>query len=209
MEIKENSQKKVLLSVLGVAILVVAVVGISFAAWSATQKGNANTITTGTLMVSYQEDSQAIDIQDAIPMSDAQATAATALAGAKENFAFSVSTKADAALTIPYTITLTPTTSAGDGQTALADADVHVNLTKDGTTVTGYPKAIGSLTASTDTARSGSYVLTSDEHAYTAAGTKTTNYVLKMWVADTVDTGDKVYIYSAKVNVDSAVAPIS
>ena len=36
MEMKENSQKKVLLSVLGVAILVVAVIGISFAIYQTT-----------------------------------------------------------------------------------------------------------------------------------------------------------------------------
>ena len=44
MEMKENNQKKVLLSVLGVAILVVAVIGISFAAYSTVFTSNANTV---------------------------------------------------------------------------------------------------------------------------------------------------------------------
>ena len=71
MEIKENSQKKMLLSVLGVAILVVAVIGISFAAYSATfDYGDANSIKTGTIMVSYTEPSNAINLEEAMPMSD-------------------------------------------------------------------------------------------------------------------------------------------
>ena len=45
MEMKENSQKKVLLSVLGVAILVVAVIGISFAIYQTTfSSSNSNSI---------------------------------------------------------------------------------------------------------------------------------------------------------------------
>ena len=51
MEMKENNQKKVLLSVLGVAILVVAVVGISFAIYSTSFETGANSISTGTVTV--------------------------------------------------------------------------------------------------------------------------------------------------------------
>ena len=75
MEMKENSQKKVLLSVLGVAILVVAVIGISFAAYTTTFKSTANTVTTGTVMVSYNEPSQAINVTNAMPMADADGIA--------------------------------------------------------------------------------------------------------------------------------------
>ena len=62
---KENSQKKVLLSVLGVAILVVAVIGISFAAYTATFDTGENSISTGTIMVSYTESDNAINITNA------------------------------------------------------------------------------------------------------------------------------------------------
>ena len=44
-----NSSKQVLLSVIGVAILVVAVVGVSFAFFNYTRTGAANTITTGQI----------------------------------------------------------------------------------------------------------------------------------------------------------------
>ena len=90
MEMKENSQKKVLLSVLGVAILVVAVIGISFAAYSTVFKSEANTVTTGTIMVTYDESGDAINIEDAMPMTDANGAAQTN----NGVFNFTVSTKA-------------------------------------------------------------------------------------------------------------------
>ena len=53
---EDNNSKQVLLSVLGVAILVVAVVGVSFAAFTFSQTGQkVNTISTGTITMSYSE----------------------------------------------------------------------------------------------------------------------------------------------------------
>jgi len=209
MEIRENSQKKVLLSVLGVAILVVAVIGISFAAYTATGASNDNTINTGTLMVSYQEDSTAINITDALPMSDEDGTDPDNLSGEAESFTFTVSTNASDAISIPYTVSFTPANS-GEGS-FLTDSQVKVYLTKNGTAVTGFPKAVSGLQKITSGTRNGSYLLTSATDTFAANNTtaKTTTYVLKMWVDSTVDvSGGDSYSYSAKVNVDSAVTPI-
>lgn len=208
MEIRENSQKRVLLSVLGVAILVVAVIGISFAAYTGSGASNDNTINTGTLMVSYQEDSTAINITDALPMSDEDGVDPDNLTGDAESFTFTVSTNASDAISIPYTVTLTPANS-GEGN-FLEASQVKVYLTKDGSAVTGYPKAVSALTPATGT-RVGSYVLTTATDTFGADNTvaKNTTYVLKMWVDSQVDvSGGQSYSYSAKVNVDSAVAPI-
>ena len=72
---KENSSKQVLLSVLGVAILVVAVVGVSFAAFSYSKTGEkVNTITTGTITMEYTEDTNGINLTNALPMSDGVGT---------------------------------------------------------------------------------------------------------------------------------------
>lgn len=209
MEIRENSQKKVLLSVLGVAILVVAVIGISFAAYTATGASNDNTINTGTLMVSYQEDSTAINITNALPMSDADGINPANLSGDAESFTFTVSTNASDAISIPYTVSLTPVNS-GEGN-FLSDSQVKVYLTKNGSAVSGFPKAISGCEKITSGTRSGSYLLTSATDNFNADNTtaKTTTYVLKMWVDSTVDvSGGTSYSYSAKVNVDSAVAAI-
>ena len=61
-----NSSKQILLSVLGVAILVVAVVGVSFAAFTFSKKGTEeNKITTGTIKLTYTEETDGISITDA------------------------------------------------------------------------------------------------------------------------------------------------
>lgn len=204
MEIRENSQKKVLLSVLGVAILVVAVIGISFAAYSATRYSAENTISTGTLMVSYQEDSNAINITNAMPLSDDLGKAMTE---DTEMFTFSVSTKATDAISVPYTISLTP--SAGN---TLTNAQIKAYLTKDGTAI-GAPKLVNQYTAITQGTRNGSYLLYSATDTFTSgnSATKDTTYVLKLWVDSNVDlsSATESYTYSATVNVDSNVTPIA
>lgn len=198
---KENSQKKTLLSVLGVAILVVAVIGISFAVYSTTfEYGDANSISTGTIMVSYTEPTNAINIDDAMPLSDEDGKSLT---GTNKTFDFTVSTQATNALTVPYTISLTKVAGS-----TLADSDVKVYLTKGDTEVLA-PTLVSAL--ADNAARSGSKVLysTSDVYNGTGEAAKTTSYVLRMWVDKnvTVD-AENSSTYKALVNVDSAVGPI-
>ena len=170
---KENSSKQILLSVLGVAILVVAVVGVSFAAFSYTRTGEkVNTIQTGTITMSYTDVTNGINITDALPMSD---TAGKALAAENQYFDFKVSATISGTATINYAITATkeddstlPDTGvkvyltsgasndAVDGTVVLQPTKVaDLNLTTDGNTA-GAPKdqyqlATGSITTSTDT----------------------------------------------------------
>ena len=218
MEMKENNQKKMLLSVLGVAILVVAVIGISFAAYTTTFQSQANTVTTGTVMVSYNEPSSAINVTNAMPMDDSDGKGQTG----SGVFNFTVATKATGALTVPYEINLTkvelactstdPKTPEGC-YASMADTQVKAYLTKGGAAVneTGANGTIiDSLTAST--LRSGSKVLHSDSDTFTAGNTATTttNYALRLWIAKTVNYDDvSGKEYHAKVNVDSHVNPLS
>ena len=65
---EENSSRKVLLSVLGVAILVVAVIGVSFALYSTSSTGKVNSISTGTITMSYTEPSNGINLTNALPI---------------------------------------------------------------------------------------------------------------------------------------------
>lgn len=202
MEIKENSQKKMLLSVLGVAILVVAVIGISFAAYSATfDYGDANSIKTGTIMVSYTEPSNAINLDKAMPMSDDDGKALT---GPGKTFDFSVSTQATNALTVPYTISLTKVDTS-----TLGNNEVKVYLTKGDTEVLA-PTLVSNL--ADNAARSGSKTLYTTQDVYNGTGEEaiSTDYVLRMWVDKdvTVDASTSK-TYKALVNVDSAVNPIS
>ena len=70
-ENNSNSSKQILISILGVAILIVAVVGISFAAFTYAKTGTTtNTITTGTITMSYTEPTNGINLTDALPITD-------------------------------------------------------------------------------------------------------------------------------------------
>ena len=62
-----NSSKQVLFSVIGVAILVVAVVGVSFAFFNYTRTGTPNTIKTGT--ISFSTSQSTISVENVFPVS--------------------------------------------------------------------------------------------------------------------------------------------
>ncbi len=101
---KENNKtsKQVLLSVLGVAILIVAVVGISFAAFTYSSSGTKeNTISTGTVTMTYTESTNGISIENAIPMDD---NAGKVLNNDNEKFDFTVSATITGKTTIDYVV---------------------------------------------------------------------------------------------------------
>ena len=66
---QSNSSKQVLLSVIGVAILVVAVVGVSFAFFNYTRTGPANTIGTGE--IHFSTDQSVVSVSNLFPISGA------------------------------------------------------------------------------------------------------------------------------------------
>ncbi len=211
MENREDSQKKMLLSILGVAILVVAVVGISFAVYTTTKTSDYNEVDTGTVMVSYLESSSSINIANALPISD---TDGKALTGTGKVFNFTVTTQATNALTVPYTISLTPDTT----NNTLPNGNVKVWLTENGNTITSFgsnAKLVSNLTAINSGTRSGSFELLSANDVFVAESeaAKVHNYTLRMWVdigtdLSTINGGESA-TYSATVNVDSQVTPIS
>ena len=214
--IEENKSKKVLLSVLAVAILIVAVVGISFAAFVLTSYTGTNTIQTGTLTISYTEPASGLHVSNALPMSD---TAGKAINEAGHTFPFTVSTNASGVLTIPYEINITKVpTEAPEVQ--LLDSQVKVYLSLgDNTTQVVAPALISSLTGST--LRPGSKIVHTTSDAHTGTGIATnTSYILKMWIdgavvigTDTlggeIDIDSDTYEYRLLVNVDSSVPNLS
>ena len=189
-----NSSKQVLVSILGVAILIVAVVGISFAAFSYSKTGTvANTITTGTITMSYSEPTNGINLTDALPISD---TAGKALTGTNNVFDFTVATTVKGTATISYAITAVK----GDGCT-VADAGVKVYLTDQEDAEILAPTKVTALTTTTADnaagAPTGQYVLKTG----TYSATKTEEYRLRMWVADDYTAPSTQQKYVLKVNV--------
>ena len=202
---KNDNSKQILLSVLGVAILVVAVVGISFAAFSYSKTGEkVNTITTGTITMSYSEKTNGINITNALPTSDA--TGKT-LSGENEKFDFSVSATIDGTTTIDYVVTAKPDTTT---ENTLPETALKVYLTDGAASSEAallQPTILSTITKTEADdeagAPEGEFVLYRDTFSGTG-GTK--NFRLRMWVADTYagagdNTGIVSQTYKLRVNV--------
>lgn len=71
---QSNSSKQVLLSVIGVAILVVAVVGVSFAFFNYTRTGAANTVRTG--QINFTSSQTNLSLNNAFPVTSTVAASA-------------------------------------------------------------------------------------------------------------------------------------
>lgn len=196
---RSSNSKQILLSVLGVAILVVAVVGVSFAAFSYSQTGQyENKITTGVISMTYSNPSNGINLTNALPTTDATGKALT---GTNNVFDFSVSATISGTATINYAITATTTPA-----TTLTDNFVKVYLTDRGAsnnedTEVLEPTMVSNLskTGSSEAsgAPSGEYILKTG----TFSTTTTDNYRLRMWVADTFAGTSASETYKLRVNV--------
>lgn len=201
----QNSQKRIILAVLGVAILVVAVVGISFAAYSSSKTGDVNKVSTGTIMFSYAEPTNGINIQNATSVSDD-----VGKADQTNKFDFTVTTTTTNALTIPYVITLTK-----DANNTLPDEAVNVYLTKGAeNTVVRDVTSVSSLPNYTRGSDTTNTKLLADKdtgavHIHgdaTADNTISTSYTFRMWVNSSAAlSGDTAQTFKAFINVDSTV----
>lgn len=213
---EENESRKVILSVLGVAILLVAVVGVSFAAFTYNGTStNANSITTGTITMSYAEPSNALVLTDALPMTETDAKAAYNTAD--KVFTFTVTADATGTIAIPYQINIKKETGS-----TLLDSEVMVHLTTgtvgtDGETiVSGTTKRMSELMVSGNATslRSGAYTLKSEtvqitNGKYNTADQYSQTYNLRMWIASDYDASQAAgKTYKITVHVDSKVNPI-
>ena len=197
---ENNNSKQVLLSVLGVAILVVAVVGVSFAAFSYSKTGEkVNTITTGTISMNYVEAINGINLTNALPMTD---DVGKALADTNQYFDFTVSANITGTTTINYAVTAQ---EANDEEEAtIPNTGVKVYLTdmdNDLDTQILAPTKVSELTATTGSEASGTpsgqYILTTG----TFSATSSHDYRLRMWVADDYSAPATSQSYKLRVNV--------
>ncbi len=185
-ERKDNSSKQVLLSVLGVAILVVAVVGVSFAAFTFVGTGTKeNTVSTGAITMTYSENSDGITLTDAMPMTDEAGKALVDTkneAGeytTKNTFRFSVGATVTGTTSIAYEIAAIKKEIA---ENALGNNDVKLYLASvagETETAVKEPTHYTPIADATEVGTpAGAMILTSG----TITSTQTTNYVLKMWL---------------------------
>ena len=198
---KDNNSKQVLLSVLGVAILVVAVVGVSFAAFSYSKTGEkVNTITTGTITMSYSETTNGINLTNALPMTDG---VGKALQDEDQYFDFTVNATIAGNTTINYAIT------AVKGDATVDDSAIKLYLTNMDNSADSEilaPTKISELDVTTGSenyqAPSGEFILSTG----TLTSSASHSYRLRMWVADDFSTLTNSGMYSLRVNVYGAAA---
>ena len=195
------SSKQILISILGVVILIVAVVGISFAAFTYSQTGTKiNTITTGTITMNYNEPSAGITLKDALPMTDASGIALT---GTGNTFDFTVNTtiQGKGTTTINYLIT------ASEVNPSFPNSGVKVYLTSnDDKTVELVPTKVSELAITESNnaagAPTGQKILKTKAITTTdTAVNQTVSYRLRMWVADDYTDSSRSGTYSIRVNV--------
>ena len=188
---KKSSSKQVLLSVLAVAILVVAVVGVSFAFFTYSKQGETvNTITTGTLVFSYNEPENGILLSDAVPMSDEDAK--TTLTSGRNVFDFTVTSTINGNATINYEITAKESTNQEDNDT-LESKYVKVSLDKvDGGSETPVKAATYYDKLTAGTIATGDKLLGTGSATNSSGSPVTTTYRLRMWMAETDSEGAPV-----------------
>ena len=205
---KDNSSKQILLSVLGVAILVVAVVGVSFAAFSYSKTGEkVNTITTGSIVMSYNETTNGINLVNALPMSDEDGIALSGMEEDNEQyFDFNVSSTITGATTINYIITATK-----EADSTLPDSAIKVYLTSmdaDADSQILAPTLVSALetTDDTDTTNTGAPEDQYKLHENTFTTSLTRKYRLRMWIDQNYSNLGSSGTYKLRVNVYGAAA---
>ena len=191
---EKKDVRKILLSSLAILILIIAVIGISYAVWSQTFKGQKeNTITTGKISFSYTEsETNNIKIENALPISDEQGKK---LNGNTEVFDFTVSN--DSTVNVKYDVIVTPYKNDMD------DKYIKVYLTdQNDVALKPYDSEVPTYnTLNDDKEEKNSKILYSSELTNVKKNEKLR---LRVWVSDKFDnknTPTQSYIFAFKVNV--------
>ena len=191
---EKKDVRQILLSSLAILILIIAVIGISYAVWSQTFKGQKeNTITTGKISFSYTEsETNNIKIENALPISDEQGKK---LNGNTEVFDFTVSN--DSTVNVKYDVIVTPYKNDMD------DKYIKVYLTdQSDVALKPYDSEVPTYnTLNDDKEEKNSKILYSSELTNVKKNEKLR---LRVWVSDKFDnknTPTQSYIFAFKVNV--------
>ena len=181
----ENSSKQVLLSVIGIAVLVVAVVGVSFAFFTYSKGGTkSNNLTTGSIFFDFTEGNR-INLTNQFPMADSAGLALTT--GDNGALEFTVKGYDTSEKGIAYTVYAVPG-EAVDTKNRFKDSEIKLNLETTAALTNNYStskvvKTDGSLTAS------GIVLATGKITAKSLATQQQDKYTLRMWISDAVTIG--------------------
>lgn len=194
----KNDSRSILLMVLGVAILVVAVIGVSFAAFAASRTtSKINTLTTGAISMAFQ-DTTYIDIQNAMPISDQEGMALT---GDYNSMKFSVSANVSGSTKIDYVISAIDVTDPNGNK--IPEEYLKIYMTGDGSKI-ATPALYSNLETikhenRDDKVLARSSFVTSEN----AAQEYKHEYELKMWIDKKAVIGKDPMTFKIKVRLDA------
>ena len=195
---KENTgtYKSTGLIIFGIIILILVVIGVSYAAIFYSKTGEkVNRVTTGTITMSYSENTNGINLTDAIPMTD---EVGKSLNDENQYFDFTVSATMGGNVIINYVIT-----AVKDDGSTLPDSAVKVyltNINSGNETQVLDPTKLSDLQVTSlnkEGAPDGQFVLYNGNFNKTEAR----NYHLRMWVASDYVLPNISQTYKLRINV--------
>ena len=202
MERKEqntNDKSKVVLSIVLVVLLLISVVGVTYALFTYSKEGQVrNTVTTGSITFSYTESSNGIYLENAMPTSDEVGKKLDRSENNNGYFDFNVSCKIAGTSRIQYEVY----TMKQKVENEIEDKYVKIYLT-DGTTdnpISGYDVDIptyNSLKKSISD-ESGKQLYYG---SFTSSGIQT--FRLRMWLSDKYNVPSVSEQFKIKVNVQA------
>ncbi len=203
--LKENNRLKKIIPVTLLLFLITIVVGITYAIVTFTQTGGINTITTGVVSMSYTENTNVIDITNALPTSDT-------IGKTQSNyFDFSITSNIELqenepSVPVYYEISLEPL-GVDEGYTSLESSQIKVYLENTTTNNVVRPVTlISDLETSINNENDKMVYYTSHTHSY-GVNTITTNYRLRAWIDYNVDSSSwnetTKYQYKFRININS------
>ena len=195
----EKNRKQIIWSIIGIVILILMAISVSYAAVFYSKTGEkVNTVTTGTITMSYSENTNGINITDAYPMADG---IGKTLSQQNQYFDFTISA------TLGDTIINYAVTATKESDSTLPDNAVKVYLTDING---GADKEILAPTKISDLDITRSHVSGAPDGQfllYSNSFSKNTsnNYRLRMWVASDYVLPLESQTYKLRVNVYGSV----
>ena len=198
-----ESRKRLVLSILAVLILVLLVIGVTYGVYSYTDEGvQENVIRTGDIMFEHEEESNGIEITDALPISDAEGKVipATGRNITQGYFDFSVTATVAGTTDINYEI-YGVDTSPSDSKLKPEYVKVYLTNAENEAAIDGYDTSSLPTFSSLETASDGT---SKKLYAGSFSESGTRKYRLRIWVSDNYPIFEKKgsrETFSMKVNV--------
>lgn len=191
---EEKDNKRMIFTVVSLLLLVIVVIGVSYAAFSYAKRGSKeNVIKTGTITMTYTEGSNKISINNAVPMED---SVGKLLSNNDQVFDFTISINIIGNTTIAYEVT-----AEKDDTSTLGNNDVRIYLEKS-TDATNY-SAVKNPSG---------YIPLGEEDEFKASAkemrldvgstTKTATYYyrLRMWISKDYGVTNESRFFTIRVN---------